>query len=86
MKPRPVAFPRKSMVDWTTEDVGDWLTSIGMSDHRPNFDSVNGAKLLRLDVNDLASLGLRQGQHRAYVLDKVKQYLHYQQQHPPTAH
>ena len=85
-KPHPVSFPRKSVVDWTSDDVADWLTSIGMADHRPSFESVNGVKLLRLDNNDLTSMGLRQGQHRMYVLEKIKQYLHYQQQHPPSAH
>jgi hypothetical protein len=74
------------MVEWTTDDVGDWLTSIGMADIRPSFESVNGVKLLRLDNNDLTGMGLRQGQHRMYVMEKIKQYLHYQQQHPPTAH
>lgn len=85
-KAHPVSFPRKSMVEWAPDDVADWLTSIGMADYRQSFESVNGVKLLRLDNNDLTGMGLRQGQHRVYVLEKIKQYLHYQQQHPPTAH
>ena len=79
-----ITFPRKSMVDWSPEDVSDWLTSIGMSDHRKSFEPLNGVKLLRLENNDLIGIGMKQAQHRVYVLEKIKQYLRYQQQHPPS--
>ncbi|RWS16711.1 ankyrin repeat domain containing protein 35-like protein [Dinothrombium tinctorium] len=78
-------FQRKSMVDWTPEDVSDWLISIGMAEHKSKFEFISGVKLLRLDNNDLMGIGIRQGQHRCYILEKMKQHLHYQQQHPPPS-
>lgn len=74
------------MVDWVGDDVCDWLSSIGMSEHRTNFQYLNGVKLLRLDNNDLLGVGVRHIQHRVYILEKIKQHLHYQQQHPPPTH
>lgn len=81
---RPVSFPRKQIAEWSTDDVSDWLTSIGLSDYRRAFEHMNGSKLLRLDNNDLQGIGLKSSQHRVYVLDKIKQYAVYQQQHPPS--
>ena len=79
-----ISFPRKAMVNWSDTDVSDWLTSIGMSDHRPVFSCLNGVKLLSLDNSHLLTIGVKNPQHRLYLLDKIKQYLSYQQQHPPT--
>ena len=83
MKHQPVNFPRKSMVEWSPEDVSDWLVSIGMSDYKSAMDRVTGSRLVRLDANDLTNFGVRSTHHKSYILEKVKQYLHYQQQHPP---
>ncbi|RWS25465.1 hypothetical protein B4U80_13075 [Leptotrombidium deliense] len=81
----PMAYQRKSIVDWIPEDVCDWLVSIGMIEHKNKFEYISGMKLLRLDNNDLMGIGIRQGQHRGYILEKVKQHLHYQQQYPPSS-
>jgi hypothetical protein len=80
-----ISFPRKAMINWSHTDVSDWLTSIGMSDHRPSFESLNGLKLLSLDNNHLMNIGIKNPQHRLYLLDKIKQYVLYQQQHPPQS-
>ena len=84
MKHQPVSFPRKSIIEWSPEDISDWLVSIGMSDYKSLMDRISGSRLIRLDLNDLNNLGITSTQHKNYILDKIKQYLHYQQQHPPT--
>ncbi|XP_053200844.1 uncharacterized protein LOC128385930 isoform X2 [Panonychus citri] len=84
LQKHPATFPRRSMVDWSEEDVCDWIASIGMIDHRSKFEFINGVKLLRLDNNDLIGIGVRPSQHRCFILEKIKQHLHYQQQHPPV--
>lgn len=80
----PATFPKRSMVDWSEEDVKDWISSIGMVEHRNRFEYVNGPKLLRLDNNDLIGIGVKPSQHRSFILEKIKQHLYYQQQHPPV--
>lgn len=83
------------MSEWTPDDVSDWLVSIGMSDYKAiavggghdlqgQGHRINGSRLLNLDANDLNNFGVRSLQHKSYILEKVKQYLHYQQQHPPS--
>ncbi|KAI1294807.1 hypothetical protein HDE_05700 [Halotydeus destructor] len=79
------AFLRKSMVEWVSDDIQEWLTTIGMGEHTGKLEGLTGVKLLRLDQNNLMELGIRQAQHRVYIQEKVKQLLHYQQQHPSAA-
>ena len=69
------SYARKSLVEWTVEDVQEWLQRIGMAEHRPKFESFNGAKMLRLDNNSLVNIGVRQQQHRIYILEKLKQQI-----------
>lgn len=81
---RPIpAFARKSIVEWQPDDVISWLQAIGMAEHQAIFEGLTGVKLLRVDNNDLMGVGVRNPQHRTYILEKVKQLVHYQQQHPP---
>ena len=77
-------FAKKSIVDWTEQDVSDWLVSIGMIEHQNKFEYINGVKLLRLDTNDLLRIGVAPSQHTMYILEKIKQHLHHQQQYPPN--
>lgn len=71
----PMAYTRKSVVEWTGDDVQEWLQRIGMAEHRMKFEAFNGAKMLRLDNNSLANIGVRQQQHRIYILEKLKQQI-----------
>ena len=80
----PICFLKKSIVDWTEQDVNDWLVSIGMMEHQDKFEFINGVKLLRLDTNDLVRIGVAPNQHIMFILEKIKQHLHYQQQYPPN--
>lgn len=68
-------YSRKSLVEWTQNDVQEWLQRIGMAEHATKFEAFNGAKLLRLDNNSLTNIGVRQTQHRIYVLEKLKQQI-----------
>lgn len=69
------SYARKSVVEWSTDDVQEWLARIGMAEHRPKFEAFNGAKMLRLDNNSLTNIGVRQQQHRIYLLEKLKQQI-----------
>lgn len=69
------SYARKSVVEWTTDDVQEWLSRIGMAEHRAKFECFNGAKMIRLDNNSLSNIGVRQQQHRIYILEKLKQQI-----------
>ncbi|KPM11211.1 hypothetical protein QR98_0097810 [Sarcoptes scabiei] len=73
-------YARKSVVEWSIDDVQEWLQRIGMAEHRSKFETFNGAKLLRMDNNALANIGVRQQPHRIYLLEKLKQQI-WQQTH-----
>lgn len=68
-------FARKPLVEWSCDDVQQWLRAIGMSEHSPKFEYFNGHKMMRLDNNSLIAQGVRQQQHRIYLLEKLKQQL-----------
>jgi len=68
-------FTRKAVIEWTSDDVQEWLKCIGMAEHKSKFEFFNGAKLMRLDNNALLGVGIRQQQHRIYLLDKLKQQI-----------
>ncbi|XP_054160234.1 protein shank-like isoform X2 [Oppia nitens] len=63
------------VVDWSCDDVHEWLKAIGMSEHIPKLQHFNGPKLMRLDNNGLLGQGIRQQQHRIYLLEKLKQQI-----------
>lgn len=69
------SYARKSLVEWNESHVQEWLQRIGMAEHRPKFECFNGAKMLRLNNNELATIGVRQPQHRIYILEKLKQQI-----------
>lgn len=69
------AFARKPLPEWSVDDVQQWLRAIGMSEHSAKFEYFNGPKMMRLDNNSLIAQGVRQQQHRIYLLEKLKQQL-----------
>ena len=68
-------FARKPLPEWSVDDVQQWLRAIGMSEHSAKFEYFNGPKMMRLDNNSLIAQGVRQQQHRIYLLEKLKQQL-----------
>lgn len=76
---QPVAqmagFARKPVIDWSCDEVQEWLKSIGMSEHLAKFEFFKGAKLMRFDNNALLGSVVRQQQHRIYLLEKLKQQI-----------
>lgn len=51
---------RTDPLEWTVQDVGNWLDYIHLSEHRPEFmrQLVSGQELQELDQDDLISLGV----------------------------
>ena len=74
-QPSAVRMAPKPIMDWSCEDVQQWLRAIGMSEHSPKFEYFNGQKLMRIDNNSLLAQGVRQPQHRLYLLEKLKQQI-----------
>lgn len=54
---------------WTPEDVGEWLESLGLGEHRYRFvrHSIDGARLKALDRNALVSLEMTNHLHRMHL-------------------
>ena len=46
---------RRKIDDWTPKEVGDWLKSIGLAEHRTTFEKnqISGSELLDLGLDDL---------------------------------
>ena len=70
-----VPLARKPVTDWSCDEVQQWLRAIGMSEHSSKFEYFNGPKMMRLDNNALLAQGVRQQQHRMYLLEKLKQQI-----------
>lgn len=54
---------------WTPKDVGEWLESLGLGEHRDRFvrHSIDGARLKALDRNALVSLEMTNHLHRMHL-------------------
>ena len=68
---------RETMDKWTVGDVGDWLESMDMGEHREMFsrNNIDGRKLSTLGRNDLISLGVVQVGQRMGLERAVKKIL-----------
>ena len=68
------AYQSKPIESWTVADVGDWLESIQLSEHRPAFkrENVTGQKLMQMGRSELIALGVTQVGHRMGLERAVK--------------
>ncbi|KAK3105791.1 hypothetical protein FSP39_005813 [Pinctada imbricata] len=64
----------KKMEDWSSEEVSDWLTTIGMDQYKESFlaNCIDGTELVNLDDKMLDSLGVGALGHRNKVLRAIK--------------
>ena len=62
----PRAFQTKAVETWSSGDVGDWLDSVQLGEHRASFakSSVSGQKLMQMGRQEMISLGMTQVTHR----------------------
>lgn len=69
--------PKETMDKWTVDDVGEWLDSMDMGEHRAMFsrNNIDGRKLSTLGRNDLISLGVVQVGQRMGLERAVKKIL-----------
>ncbi|XP_022111184.1 SH3 and multiple ankyrin repeat domains protein 3-like isoform X4 [Acanthaster planci] len=65
----------KPLVEWTSQDVGLWLTSLNLSEHRRSFEEneIAGEHLSALTKDDLQELGVVRMGHRLTISKAIKQ-------------
>ena len=78
---KAIMLSKKPIVEWTEQDVTEWVKAIGLYEHLNKFNELNGSKLLQLDVLELQNMGIKLN-HCQFIMEKLKQHLVYQQQHP----
>jgi len=59
---------------WSAEDVGHWLSTIGMDQYSDNFkdDNVDGKTLLAMNNDDLRGLGITKKGHQRKLLREIE--------------
>ena len=77
---KAVKLSKTPIVDWTANDVSEWLKAVGMYEHLDKFSDFNGTKLLQLDILELQKMNIRVP-HCKFIMEKLKQHLVYQQAH-----
>uniref|UniRef100_A0A9J7YLL4 SH3 and multiple ankyrin repeat domains protein 3 n=1 Tax=Cyprinus carpio carpio TaxID=630221 RepID=A0A9J7YLL4_CYPCA len=70
-------FHQKPLHLWNKYDVGDWLASINLSEHRERFQEheIEGSHLPALNKEDFAELGVTRVGHRMNIERALKQLL-----------
>uniref|UniRef100_A0A671L5Y4 SH3 and multiple ankyrin repeat domains protein 3 n=1 Tax=Sinocyclocheilus anshuiensis TaxID=1608454 RepID=A0A671L5Y4_9TELE len=70
-------FHQKPLHLWNKYDVGDWLASINLSEHRERFQEheIEGSHLPALTKEDFAELGVTRVGHRMNIERALKQLL-----------
>lgn len=70
-------FHQKPLHLWNKYDVGDWLESINLGEHRPGFQEheIEGSHLPALTKDDFAELGVTRVGHRMNIERALKQLL-----------
>ncbi|XP_052437477.1 SH3 and multiple ankyrin repeat domains protein 3 isoform X4 [Carassius gibelio] len=70
-------FRQRPLALWSKYDVGEWLESVGLGEHRARFleHEIEGAHLPALTKNDLAELGVTRVGHRMNIERALKQLL-----------
>eukprot|EP00824_Muranothrix_gubernata_P001639 TRINITY_DN11925_c0_g1_i1.p1 TRINITY_DN11925_c0_g1~~TRINITY_DN11925_c0_g1_i1.p1 ORF type:complete len:213 (-),score=45.24 TRINITY_DN11925_c0_g1_i1:61-660(-) len=64
------------VVSWGTQEVGEWLETMGLGQYRGAFteNNVTGTELVLLEKDDLKDLGMASVGHRLKLLDSVKRF------------
>ncbi|MBN3298088.1 NEB1 protein, partial [Amia calva] len=72
--PRHNQWQNRAVLEWSCQQVSHWLMGLNLEQHIPEFSaqSVDGERLLRLDGNQLKSLGVASSQDRALIKKKLK--------------
>lgn len=70
-------FHQKPLHLWNKYDVGDWLESINLGEHRAGFQEheIEGSHLPALTKDDFAELGVTRVGHRMNIERALKQLL-----------
>uniref|UniRef100_A0A8B9L578 SH3 and multiple ankyrin repeat domains protein 3 n=1 Tax=Astyanax mexicanus TaxID=7994 RepID=A0A8B9L578_ASTMX len=70
-------FRQRPLALWSKYDVGEWLESVGLGEHRARFleHEIEGAHLPALTKDDLAELGVTRVGHRMNIERALKQLL-----------
>uniref|UniRef100_A0AAR2IW67 SH3 and multiple ankyrin repeat domains protein 3 n=1 Tax=Pygocentrus nattereri TaxID=42514 RepID=A0AAR2IW67_PYGNA len=68
-------FRQRPLALWSKYDVGEWLESVGLGEHRARFleHEIEGAHLPALTKDDLAELGVTRVGHRMNIERALKQ-------------
>ncbi|XP_016288877.1 uncharacterized protein LOC103097891 isoform X2 [Monodelphis domestica] len=70
----PFGTPKPLVSEWTINQVGLWLASIGMKKYSLRFDynRINGLELLELDNDELKYIGIEKREDRMKILYGIK--------------
>lgn len=70
-------FATKPVHLWTKPDVGDWLESLNLGEHKETFldNEIDGSHLPNLQKEDLIDLGVTRVGHRMNIERALKQLL-----------
>lgn len=67
-------YQTQPVANWSVNDVGEWLDSLQLAEHRKCFarQAINGQKLLQLGRTELIALGVTQISHRMNIERALK--------------
>lgn len=81
----PISFDSESdaqtdtplCMDWTREQVGDWVASVGFERYSPCFieNNISGKKLILINSSTLPSIGVQDFEHVLTLSEKIRKLL-----------
>ncbi|XP_068750521.1 sterile alpha motif domain-containing protein 15-like [Montipora capricornis] len=66
-----------SCLNWSTEDVADWVEFLGFKQYRACFrdNLINGRKLINVDASSLPNMGVNDFAHIKVIARKIRELL-----------
>ena len=70
-------FENRTVLEWSEEDVCEWLGSLEMPEYATGFKSggITGSRLTTLDNRDWERLGVTKITHRLNIIKSMKKYM-----------
>ncbi|XP_031552477.1 sterile alpha motif domain-containing protein 15-like [Actinia tenebrosa] len=64
-------------LNWTVEDVADWIEYLGFNQYRRPFadNLINGRKLIEIDASALPKIGINDFEHIKFIARKIREAL-----------
>jgi hypothetical protein len=71
------SFQNRTVLEWSEEDVCDWLGSMEMPEYAAGFKAggITGSRLTTLDNRDWERLGVTKITHRLNIIKSMKKYM-----------